>query len=143
MTRQPRFRRLALAPGDSINLDDARGTTLRVARGRLWVTQYGDPTDYVLEAGDTWTIERRGRTIVQAQRDALVDVVGPAKWVTVRAIARANRIWRKRRKLRAALSCTAARGACGSRRTWRWRMRQLLTATPSGRSSMSRFIIRS
>lgn len=90
MTRQPRFRRLALAPGDSINLDDARGTTLRVARGRLWVTQYGDPTDYVLEAGHTWTIERRGRTIVQAQRDALFDVVGPAKWVTVRAIARAR-----------------------------------------------------
>ena len=88
MTHPSRFHRLSLASGDSINLDDARGTTLRVGRGRLWVTQHGDPTDYVLEAGDTWTIERRGRTIVQAQRDALFDVVGPVKWVTVRAIAR-------------------------------------------------------
>ena len=90
MTHPSRFHRLSLASGDSINLDDARGTTLRVGRGQLWVTQHGDPTDYVLEAGDTWTIERRGRTIVQAQRDALFDVVGPAKWATVRAIARAR-----------------------------------------------------
>ncbi len=90
MTRHARFDRHSLAPGDSINLDDARGTTLRVRRGQLWVTQYGDPTDYVLEAGDTWTIERRGRTIVQAQRNALFDVVGPGRWVTVRAIARAR-----------------------------------------------------
>ena len=37
---------------DSINLDDARGTTVRVGRGQLWITQYGDPVDHVLAAGD-------------------------------------------------------------------------------------------
>lgn len=71
MATRPDLRRLTLAPGDSINLDDARGTTVRVGRGQLWITQYGDPVDHVLEAGDAWAIERNGRTVVQAQRDSL------------------------------------------------------------------------
>lgn len=90
MADRSRFRSLSLVSGDSINLDDARGATLRVGRGRLWVTQHGDPADHVLEAGDAWTIERSGLTIARAQRDALVDVVGPAASVTLQAIARAR-----------------------------------------------------
>ena len=38
MADRSRFRSLSLVSGDSINLDDARGATLRVGRGRLWVT---------------------------------------------------------------------------------------------------------
>ena len=82
------FRRLTLAPGDSINLDDARGTTVRVGRGQLWITQYGDPVDHVLAAGDTWAVERNGRTVVQAQSDTLVDLTGPGASRLLVAIAR-------------------------------------------------------
>ncbi len=74
----PALRRLALAPDQLVDLDDARGTVIRVARGRIWLTQYGDPVDHVLGAGDVWAVERNGRTIVQAQESTLIDVSGPA-----------------------------------------------------------------
>lgn len=88
MATRSDLRRLTLAPGDSINLDDARGTTVRVGRGQLWITQYGDPVDHVLEAGDTWAIERNGRTVVQAQRDSLVHLTGPGAPRPLPSIAR-------------------------------------------------------
>jgi hypothetical protein len=33
--------------------------------------------DHVLDAGDSWAVERNGRTIVQAQTATIVDVTGP------------------------------------------------------------------
>ena len=77
MTAATSLRRLALASGDLVNLDDARGTTVRIGRGQVWITQYGDPVDHVLDAGDTWAVERNGRTILQAQQAAIVDLTGP------------------------------------------------------------------
>ena len=69
---------VALAPRELIRLDDARGTSLRVTRGTLWITQDQDSRDIVLSAGDTWTVERDGLTLVEAQQDAIVCLVGPA-----------------------------------------------------------------
>lgn len=71
-------RRLTLAPDQLVDLDDARGTVIRVSRGRVWLTQYGDPVDHVLGPGDAWAVERNGRTIVQAQERTLIDLSGPA-----------------------------------------------------------------
>jgi Protein of unknown function (DUF2917) len=77
MTRAASFRRIALASGQLVDLDDACGTVLHVGRGRVWITQHGDLADHVLEAGDTWAVERNGRTILEAQQDAVVEVSGP------------------------------------------------------------------
>ena len=71
-------RRISLQANELLNLDDARGSTIRVARGQVWITQYGDLADHVLDAGDSWAIERNGRTVLQAQNATIVDVVGPA-----------------------------------------------------------------
>lgn len=71
-------RRISLQANELVNLDDARGTTVRVARGQVWMTQYGDLADHVLDAGDSWAIERNGRTVLQAQHATILDVVGPA-----------------------------------------------------------------
>ena len=71
------FRRLALTTDQIVDLDDARGTVVRVTRGRVWLTQHGDAVDHVLDAGDAWAVERNGRTIVQAQTPALIDLTGP------------------------------------------------------------------
>ena len=71
-------RRIALQANELVNLDDARGTTVRVGRGQVWLTQYGDLADHVLDAGDSWAIERNGRTVLQAQHATIVDVTGPA-----------------------------------------------------------------
>ncbi|MEP7183732.1 MAG: DUF2917 domain-containing protein [Betaproteobacteria bacterium] len=64
-----------LASGELIKLDGARGTTLRVTRGTLWLTFEHDTRDIVLDAGDTFTIDRGGLTLVEAQRDATVCVL--------------------------------------------------------------------
>lgn len=74
---------LDLDHGDFVKLDDARGTTLRVTRGTLWLTQERDRHDIVLNEGDVWTVERDGLTLVEAQSNAVVCLVGrgakPAK----------------------------------------------------------------
>lgn len=64
-----------LAPGELVQLDGARGTTLRVTRGTLWITLENDVRDVVLAAGDTFTIDRGGLTLVEAQNKATVCVL--------------------------------------------------------------------
>ncbi|HEV8500257.1 MAG TPA: DUF2917 domain-containing protein [Casimicrobiaceae bacterium] len=63
--------------GDLVRLDDARGTTLRVTRGTLWVTQEKEHNDVVLYAGDVWAVERNGVTLVEAQSSSALCLVGP------------------------------------------------------------------
>ena len=87
MAAAPSPRRLALASGDLVNLDDARGTTVRVGRGQVWITQYGDLVDHVLDAGDSWAIERNGRTILQAQHATIVDLTGPGAAAAIVPVA--------------------------------------------------------
>jgi hypothetical protein len=69
---------LDLAHGDLVELADARGTTLRVTKGTLWITQERDRRDIVLAAGDVWTVEQHGLTLVEAQGAATVCLVGTA-----------------------------------------------------------------
>ena len=64
-----------LAPGELVKLDGARGTALRVTRGVLWITLENDLRDIVLAAGDTFTIDREGLTLVEAQGAASVCVL--------------------------------------------------------------------
>jgi hypothetical protein len=64
-----------LEPGELVRLDDARGTTLRVTRGTLWITLEHDIRDIVLTAGDAFTIDRGGLTVVEAQGRATVCVL--------------------------------------------------------------------
>ena len=64
-----------LAAGELVQLDGARGTTLRVTRGTLWVTLENDLRDVVLSAGDSFTVDRGGLTIVEAQGATTVCVL--------------------------------------------------------------------
>jgi hypothetical protein len=66
-----------LCSGQILALDDARGTTLRVSRGLVWVTQEKELRDVVLGAGDTWVVERDGLTLVGAHAATALDLVGP------------------------------------------------------------------
>jgi hypothetical protein len=67
---------LELSHGDLAELIDARGSTVRVTKGTIWMTQEQDTQDVVLRAGDVWTVERQGLTLLEAQGDALVCIVG-------------------------------------------------------------------
>ena len=59
-----------LASGELVRLDGARGTTLRVTRGTLWITLQNDTRDIVLTAGDSYTIDRGGLTLIEATQEA-------------------------------------------------------------------------
>jgi hypothetical protein len=92
---EPGFDKLVdLARGDLLRLDEARGTTLRVTRGKLWVTQERDLRDIVLTAGDVWTIEKSGLTLARAERDSCVALAGAGAF-TARMRERSMR-WRER-----------------------------------------------
>jgi hypothetical protein len=65
-----------LAPNELVRLPQARGTTLRVTRGTLWITLQDDTRDIVLEAGDSYVIDRGGLTLIEAQQASTVCVRG-------------------------------------------------------------------
>ena len=69
---------IRLAAREAVSIEDVGGATLRVRRGVVWVTQERDAHDIVLRAGDNWVVERDGRTVVEAQEQANVAVVGRA-----------------------------------------------------------------
>jgi hypothetical protein len=64
-----------MAGGELIGLDGARGTTLRVTRGTLWLTFEADTRDVVLTVGDVYTIDRGGLTLIEAQGTSTVCVM--------------------------------------------------------------------
>jgi hypothetical protein len=68
MQRVPRWTRttVRLARDGVLGIDDGRGLRLRVAAGAVWLTQQGDGRDVVLRAGESFVIDRPGRTVVQA-----------------------------------------------------------------------------
>jgi Protein of unknown function (DUF2917) len=61
---------------ETVTLPDVKGATLRVARGTVWITQEDDTQDVVLRSGDTWTIERNGLTILEAQGEVSLCFIG-------------------------------------------------------------------
>lgn len=69
---------LRLAAGTGITRRDLAGALLRVRRGRIWLTQDRDHQDYVLDAGGAVRIASAGAVVIQALREAEVDVV-PAR----------------------------------------------------------------
>jgi hypothetical protein len=64
-----------LSQGELVGLDGARGTTIRVTRGMLWITLEDDVRDVVLAAGGTFTVDRDGLTLVEAQEPTTVCVM--------------------------------------------------------------------
>jgi hypothetical protein len=73
-----------LATASHMSLDDARGTLIRVTRGTVWITQEHSYDDVILHAGDAWTVERDGVTIIQAHDDARLCLPQPARpWWSV------------------------------------------------------------
>ena len=64
-----------LRSGELVQLDGARGTALRVTRGVLWITLENDLRDVVLAPGDTFTVDRDGLTLIEAQEASTVCVL--------------------------------------------------------------------
>jgi len=76
-----------LARNEIVRLDGARGTTLRVTSGGLWITLENDKRDIVLTAGNSYTIDRGGLTLVEAQDKSTVCVLASRRVEEARVLA--------------------------------------------------------
>jgi hypothetical protein len=63
---------LALHRHESFHLHDAVGVRIFCICGTLWITQHHDTRDIVMHAGDVFTVERNGVTVVQASMPSRV-----------------------------------------------------------------------
>ena len=65
---------VALARRALLDVAAPQGRLVTCRQGRLWLTFEGCRADFVLEAGDTHRCRERGRLVVQALRDAIVEL---------------------------------------------------------------------
>jgi DUF2917 family protein len=72
---------LALAAGEVVTLDDARGVRIHTRAGQLWVTEEANPRDHIVGAGETFVVSRSGRIVIQALQSS---------WIALRDAAPAN-----------------------------------------------------
>ena len=63
----------------SISVAARRGMTVRVARGRVWLTRDGDIRDYILNAGDSLQLETSGRVVLFGLAEAVFQVDEPER----------------------------------------------------------------
>lgn len=79
-SRQPRA---AQAPVTDIQLQrkdiarlkgEKRGPAVTCLEGAVWITQAGDPRDHILVAGEKFAVNRRGVVLLEAVRQARVEV---------------------------------------------------------------------
>jgi hypothetical protein len=76
---------LCLQAGYGLSLTDAAGAELTTRTGRVWLTMEGDARDVNLKAGDAYTIERNGLTLVSALEPSVVQVRMPGRSAKLRA----------------------------------------------------------
>lgn len=62
-----------LATGDVLSGKATRSETLRIKRGRVWITVEGISHDYFLRAGDSFTAIPGLMTVVQAEQDTDIE----------------------------------------------------------------------
>jgi hypothetical protein len=67
-------------------LDGAKGLQVTATSGTVWLTQANDPRDIILTRGQSFILDRKGRAVIYALKEAGI-VVGPAGHITAAAFA--------------------------------------------------------
>lgn len=71
---------IVLNTGEIVCIDgDARSLTVSCQMGKLWVTQAGDPNDYIVRPGENFIITRKGKIAVTALDDARFKFTAPVR----------------------------------------------------------------
>ena len=71
-------RRINIRRGDLVSIRNGNGATVAVDRGTAWLTQDDDRRDVVLEAGDSFRLDRGGVAVVSALAAAELTVTAAA-----------------------------------------------------------------
>jgi DNA-binding beta-propeller fold protein YncE len=66
--------KVILEPGQVLTLDDAEGVHIRPDGAKVWVTEEGDCSDFVVNPGEDFVVSHAGRTVVQAIDKTWVDL---------------------------------------------------------------------
>jgi hypothetical protein len=66
--------KVVLNPGQVLTIDDAKGVHIRPVGARVWVTEEGDCSDFVVNPGEEFVVSCKGRTVVQAIDTTWVDL---------------------------------------------------------------------
>jgi Protein of unknown function (DUF2917) len=61
----------------TLRLRDGHDRVVAVFEGQVWVTQSGDPHDFIVGAGESLALDRPGLAIVQGLRDSRIMVLEP------------------------------------------------------------------
>ena len=69
---------LLLDRWQTVELIDAAGATTALDNGCVWITMDGDRRDIVLRAGQSWIVERNGRTLLHAEAPSTLRITEPA-----------------------------------------------------------------
>ena len=75
---------LLLDRWQTVVLTDAAGATAALDKGCLWITMDGDRRDIVLGPGQSWTVERNGRTLLHAEVPSTVRITEPASGIATK-----------------------------------------------------------
>jgi hypothetical protein len=78
---------LLLERWQTVELVDARGATARVERGCVWVTVNGAVRDVVLGAGQAFTVDRNGPTLLHAEAPTELQIDSPAPTSPLQGLA--------------------------------------------------------
>ena len=70
-------RTLTIPAGQAVSGIAGRAETLRIQRGRVWITVEGINHDYFLHAGDTFTAVPGRLTVLEADQEASVELRRP------------------------------------------------------------------
>jgi hypothetical protein len=68
-------RPISLNMGELLDIQDGAGLRVKCLGGVVWITQSNDPRDIVLEAGQSFILDRRGLALVCASAGAAVVTV--------------------------------------------------------------------
>jgi hypothetical protein len=71
------------------SFEGTRGLQVTAISGTVWLTQAMDPRDIILTRGQSFILDRKGRAVVYALKDAAI-VVGPAGHISATAFAPAE-----------------------------------------------------
>jgi DUF2917 family protein len=95
-----------LAPGETLKVRNAAGSTVMCCAGTVWITQESDARDIFLTAGQTFTFDRPGVALicaVEGMRDAWTGRPGIAVIAAPQTLLRAIEARTSIRRERAAV----------------------------------------